>query len=248
MKREGSRCNQAPGSTLVRKEIHGVTRAFALARIVPGKLPGSSVHLVCWRAPHRPGAPVFGIAAPQSREISAGAGCWVHKRSCLSGGSESARCPALRSEGLFGSETGSPRAHAALCAAWVSSRGGGRRAEPGLRTSRQEKPAAVPQKRKKAPSGGPPPAQNYSNTLKNGKEHRHAVGGRRAEPGLRTSRLKKPAAAAAKKRKNNALLGGAPPAQNYSNAQKTAKGIALRGVVGGPNPACGPHDTCAPKG
>ena len=40
-------CNQAPGSTLVRKEIHGVTRAFALARIVPGKLPGSSAHLVC---------------------------------------------------------------------------------------------------------------------------------------------------------------------------------------------------------
>ena len=74
MKREGSRCNQAPGSTLVRKEIHGVTRAFALARIVPGKLPGSSAHLVCWRVPHRPGAPVFGIAAPQGRETPAGAG------------------------------------------------------------------------------------------------------------------------------------------------------------------------------
>ena len=57
-KREGSWCNQAPGSTLVRKEIHGVIRAFALARIVPGKLPGSSAHLVCWRVPHRPGAPV----------------------------------------------------------------------------------------------------------------------------------------------------------------------------------------------
>ena len=75
VKREGSRCNQAPGSTLVRKEIHGVTRAFALARIVPGKLPGSSAHLVCWRVPHRPVAPVLGIAAPQSREIPAGAGC-----------------------------------------------------------------------------------------------------------------------------------------------------------------------------
>ena len=47
VKREGSRCNQAPGSTLVRKEIRGVARAFALARIVPGKLPGSSAHLVC---------------------------------------------------------------------------------------------------------------------------------------------------------------------------------------------------------
>ena len=74
MKREGSRCNQAPGSTLVRKEIHGVTRAFALARIVPGKLPGNSAHLVCWRVPHRPVAPVLGIAAPQSRETPAGAG------------------------------------------------------------------------------------------------------------------------------------------------------------------------------
>ena len=73
-KREGSRCNQAPGSTLVRKEIHGVTRAFALARIVPGKLPGSSVHLVCWRVPHRPGAPVLGIAVPQNCETPAGAG------------------------------------------------------------------------------------------------------------------------------------------------------------------------------
>ena len=74
VKREGSRCNQAPGSTLVRKEIHGGTRAFALARIVPGKLPGSSAHLVCWRVPHRPGAPAFGIAAPQSCETPAGAG------------------------------------------------------------------------------------------------------------------------------------------------------------------------------
>ena len=100
-KREGSRCNQAPRSTLVRKEIHGVTRAFALARIVPGKLPGSSAHLVCWRVPHRPGAPAFGIAAPQSRETPAGAGCWVHKRNCLSGGFESARCPALRSRRPF---------------------------------------------------------------------------------------------------------------------------------------------------
>ena len=100
-KREGSRCNQAPGSTLVRKEIHGVTRAFALARIVPGKLPGSSAHLVCWRVPHRPGAPVFGIANPQACETPAGADCWVHKRSCLPGGSESARCPALRSRRPF---------------------------------------------------------------------------------------------------------------------------------------------------
>ena len=154
VKREGSRCNQAPGSTLVRKEIHGVTRAFALARIVPGKLPGSSAHLVCWRVPHRPGAPVLGIAASQSRETPAGADCWVHKRSCLPGGSESARCPALRSAGLFGSQTGSPRAHAALCAAWVSSRGGGRRAEPGLRTSRQEKPCG--HSRKNRPRWGRP--------------------------------------------------------------------------------------------
>ena len=65
-----------------------------------------------------------------------------------------ARCPALRSAGLFGSETGSPRAHAALCAAWVSSRGGGRRAEPGLRTSRQEKPAA--EAAKTVPAGAVP--------------------------------------------------------------------------------------------
>ena len=64
-----------------------------------------------------------------------------------------ARCPALRSAGLFGSETGSPRARAALCAAWVSSRGGGRRAEPGLRTSRQEEPAA--EAAKKLPPPGP---------------------------------------------------------------------------------------------
>ena len=86
VKREGSRCNQAPGSTLVRKEIHGVTRAFALARIVPGKLPGSSVHLVCWRVPHRPGVPVLGIAAPQGRETPAGAGRRMVKQRCLQDG------------------------------------------------------------------------------------------------------------------------------------------------------------------
>ena len=141
-KREGSRCNQAPGSTLVRKEIHGVTRAFALARIVPGKLPGSSAHLVCWRVPHRPGAPALGIAAPQSRETPAGADCWVHKRSCLPGGSESARCPALRSRRPFRFGDGVP---ARPCRARHGHfvRGGGRRAEPGLRTSRLEKPAAA---------------------------------------------------------------------------------------------------------
>ena len=82
-KREGSRCNQAPGSTLVRKEIHGVTRAFALARIVPGKLPGSSAHLVCWRVPHRPVAPVLGIAVSKSRETPAGAGGRMVEQRCL---------------------------------------------------------------------------------------------------------------------------------------------------------------------
>ena len=57
-----------------------------------------------------------------------------------------ARYPALRSAGLFGSETGSPRTRAVQGTARVSSRGGGRRAEPGLRTSRQKSPRPKPQK------------------------------------------------------------------------------------------------------
>ena len=64
-----------------------------------------------------------------------------------------ARCPALRSEGLFGSETGSPRTRAVQGTARVSSRGGGRRAEPGLRTSRQKELAATAAK--KSPPPGP---------------------------------------------------------------------------------------------
>ena len=108
--------------------------------------------------------PAFGIAAPQGRETPAGAGCWVLKRSCLPGGSESARCPALRSAGLFGSETGSPRARAVQGTGipgvpnissqrkcWGGFRGGGRRAEPGLRTSRQKELAAAAAKKPSPP-------------------------------------------------------------------------------------------------
>ena len=78
-----------------------------------GKMDGLA--RLVWRRVSCPAPePVFGIAAPQGHETPAGAGCWVLKRSCLPGGSESARCPALRSAGLFGSETGSPRTRVAF--------------------------------------------------------------------------------------------------------------------------------------
>ena len=91
------------------------------------------------------------------------------------------RCPALRSAGLFGSETGPPKLTPCFLSTaqkawgpqrsragtpgvpnissqrkyWGGFRGGGRRAEPGLRTSRQKELAAAAAKKKKAPSGAP---------------------------------------------------------------------------------------------
>ena len=70
-----------------------------------------------------PGAGL-GIAAPQGRETPAGAGWRKVKQRCLWGGFGRECYPALRSEGLFGSETGSPRARAVqgtgiLCAGVV---------------------------------------------------------------------------------------------------------------------------------
>ena len=134
-----------------------------------------------------------------------------------------AHCPALRSAGLFGSETGSPRARAVQGTGipgvpnislqrkyWGGFRGGGRRAEPGLRTSTP----LVPRRGKKSPR----PVY--------------------APQGYRPQQ----------KKKNNALSEGPPPAQNYSNTLKNGKEHRLAGVVGGPNPACGPQRHLCPEG
>ena len=76
-------------------------------------------------------------------------------------------------------------------------RGGGRRAEPGLRTSRQEKPAARrPQKRacgrsrkkEKGPFRRAPSRLKLQQRAKKRQRASPCGGGRRAEPGLRTSR------------------------------------------------------------
>ena len=146
-----------------------------------------------------------------------------------------ARCPALRSAGLFGSETGSPRARAVQGTARVSSRGGGRRAEPGLRTSRQKEPAAhrLQQKRKNnALSGGPPHAQKLQQRAKKRQRASPCGGGRRAEPGLRTSRQEKPAAAAAK-----TAPAGAAPAQKKSPSEAPPLSTTKK-APGGRSPAC----------
>ena len=87
-----------------------------------------------------------------------------------------------------------------IFAARVSSRGGGRRAEPGLRTSRQKSPRPVyapqgyrPQQKKKnnAYLEGPPHAQKLQQRAKKRRRASPCGGGRRAEPGLRTSTPKK---------------------------------------------------------
>ena len=100
-----------------------------------------------------PGAGL-GIAVPQNCETPAGAGCWVHKRNCLSGGSESARCPALRSEGLFGSETGSPRTRAAFLRHGYLVAGVVGKPNPACGPHAKKSPRPKP--RKTAPAGAAP--------------------------------------------------------------------------------------------
>ena len=60
-----------------------------------------------------PGAGL-GIAVPQNCETPAGAGGWMVRIRVFVEWLAGARCPALRSAGLFGSETGSPRTRVAF--------------------------------------------------------------------------------------------------------------------------------------
>ena len=84
---------------------------------------------------------------------------------------------------------------------WVSRGWSESRTRPADLTPRKAlQPAGCNKRGRTTPfQEGPLTLKNYSNAQKNGEEHRLAGGGRRAEPGLRTSRQEKPAATAAKK-------------------------------------------------